>query len=245
MVCFLTAQRFSWNVFKISLISILSPWPWTFFWLLHQNRMPWFLPHLALWCHLIVIIFIHIYTSVQCVYFTRLQSSESKVILFRPTVWLWGDNLSVRWRPHKPAGTARWLPLMLDEIWLLAGWMAALPDEQRSTKERLCECGPPCSADSQNPPRTSFPPSPHPQFLPFTLPLCCTEPYHKPSKRLGDVTTALVWFIQLVEAAAQRDCGHHHTQLLRSRVPDLCRYAGCLWAVVVSGREVTRGERKK
>lgn len=95
-------------------------------------------------------------------------------------------------------------------------------------------------------------PPPCPQFLPFTLPLCCTEPYHKPSKRLGDVTTAPlhVFFIQLVKfagssstAALWTASSHTAVAFMGSGFVQLCWMLAACGALVVSGCEVTRGEK--
>lgn len=103
-----------------------------------------------------------------------------------------------------------------------------------------------------------------PQFLPFTLPLCCSKPYHKPSQRLGDVTSTppRVWFIELLiffiyffnicRLVGSSTAGlwtSSHTAFVFICVSDLCSYAGCCRLVSLGdmrpGCDITGEERQK
>lgn len=63
--------------------------------------------------------------------------------------------------------------VMIDGRDMAVSWLDGWLDEQHLTMEWVCECGPPIVLILKISLEQAFF-----QFLPFTLSLCCSEPYH-------------------------------------------------------------------
>lgn len=173
-------------------------------------------------------------------------------------MWLWDDILSACWRPHKLAATAQRLAVMVDEIRLLAGWMAALPDEQCSTKERLCECGAPLVLILKIHLGRAPPPVP---AVHTSIVLQWTISQTQPTTRWCNEyssswmiywTPDFFFFLNICRLVGSSTAGlwtSSHTAFVFMCVPDLCSYAGCCWLLGLGdmrpGCDITGEERQK